>query len=189
MASLTRWTWVWASFGSWWWIGKPSMLQSMGSQIVRHDRVTELNWYMHIIIGATDLGHLLCGKYLLYTPKPYSIVKISTKSDPISIRKSLTLFLTRGDVLAHFLWGRNLTSEAGCVVMGCCLGDAMMQGTAPSSVFLITVLFPLLPLEVPQVWCALWESPRDAGGEVIKWKLPSLPYVSKFKTSPHKPTH
>ena len=92
-------------------------------------------------------------------------------------------------MLAHFLWGRNLTSEAGCVVVGCCLGDAMMQGTAPSSVFLITVLFPLLPLEVPQEWCALWESPRDAGGEVIKWKLPSLPYVSKLKTSPHKPTH
>ena len=23
MASLTRWTWVWASSGSWWWTGKP----------------------------------------------------------------------------------------------------------------------------------------------------------------------
>ena len=30
MASLTRWTWVWASSGSWWWTGKPGMLQSMG---------------------------------------------------------------------------------------------------------------------------------------------------------------
>ena len=30
MASPTRWTWVWASFGSWWWTGKPGMLQSMG---------------------------------------------------------------------------------------------------------------------------------------------------------------
>ena len=27
-----------------WWTGKPSMLQSMGSQRVRHDWVTELNW-------------------------------------------------------------------------------------------------------------------------------------------------
>ena len=26
MASLTRWTWVWASSGSWWWIGRPGML-------------------------------------------------------------------------------------------------------------------------------------------------------------------
>ena len=36
------WTWVWASSGSWWWAGKSSMLQSMGSQRVRHDWVTEL---------------------------------------------------------------------------------------------------------------------------------------------------
>ena len=32
MASPTQWTWVWASSGSWWWTGNPSMLQSMGSQ-------------------------------------------------------------------------------------------------------------------------------------------------------------
>ena len=29
---------------SWWWTGKPGMLQSMGSQRVGHDWVTELNW-------------------------------------------------------------------------------------------------------------------------------------------------
>ena len=32
MASTTRWTWVWASSRSWWWTGKPGMLQSLGSQ-------------------------------------------------------------------------------------------------------------------------------------------------------------
>ena len=32
MASMIRWTWVWASSWRWWWIGKPGMLQSMGSQ-------------------------------------------------------------------------------------------------------------------------------------------------------------
>ena len=42
MASLTQWTWVWASSGSWWWTGKPGMLQSMRLQTVRHDWVTEL---------------------------------------------------------------------------------------------------------------------------------------------------
>ena len=31
MASLTWWTWVWASSGSWWWTGKPGVLQSMGA--------------------------------------------------------------------------------------------------------------------------------------------------------------
>ena len=44
MASLTRQTWVWASSGSQWWTGKPGMLQSMGSQRVRHNWATELNW-------------------------------------------------------------------------------------------------------------------------------------------------
>jgi len=32
MASPTWWTWVWAGSGSWWWTGKPGLLQSMGSQ-------------------------------------------------------------------------------------------------------------------------------------------------------------
>ena len=32
MASPTQWTWVWANSGSWWWTGRPGMLQCMGSQ-------------------------------------------------------------------------------------------------------------------------------------------------------------
>ena len=43
MASLTPWTWVWVSSGSLWWTEKPDVLQSMGSQWVRHNRATELN--------------------------------------------------------------------------------------------------------------------------------------------------
>ena len=41
MASLTQWIWVWASSRSCWWTGKPGVLQSMGSQSVRHDWVTD----------------------------------------------------------------------------------------------------------------------------------------------------
>ena len=44
MASPTRWTWVWASSRSWWWTGKPGMVQSMGLQRVGHNWATELNW-------------------------------------------------------------------------------------------------------------------------------------------------
>ena len=40
MESLTQWTWVWASSRSWWWTGRPGVLQSMGSKRVRH----ELSW-------------------------------------------------------------------------------------------------------------------------------------------------
>ena len=41
---LTRWTWVWASSGSLWWIGKSGMLQSMGSQRIEHDGAAGLDW-------------------------------------------------------------------------------------------------------------------------------------------------
>ena len=43
MASPIRWTWVWASSGSWWWSGRPGVLQPMGSQRVGHNWVAELN--------------------------------------------------------------------------------------------------------------------------------------------------
>ena len=39
--SPTQWTWVWANSGSWWWTGKPGVLQSIGLQRVRQDWVTE----------------------------------------------------------------------------------------------------------------------------------------------------
>ena len=42
MASPTQWTWVWVSSGSWQMDREPGVLQSMGSQRVRHDWVTEL---------------------------------------------------------------------------------------------------------------------------------------------------
>ena len=44
MASLTQWTWVWVSSGSWWWTGSHGVLQSMEVQRVGHDWATELNF-------------------------------------------------------------------------------------------------------------------------------------------------
>ena len=40
MASPTQWAWVWINSRSWWWTGRPGVLQSMGLQRVGH----ELNW-------------------------------------------------------------------------------------------------------------------------------------------------
>ena len=46
MASPTWWTWIWANFRSWWWTGKPGMLQSKGSESQMWlSEWTELNWY------------------------------------------------------------------------------------------------------------------------------------------------
>ena len=45
MASPTRWTWVWASSGSWWWTRKPGMLQSMVAKSqTRLSNWTEVSW-------------------------------------------------------------------------------------------------------------------------------------------------
>ena len=58
MASLTQWTWVWADSGSWWWTGRPGVLQSLGSQRVGNDWANELNW--------TDLtGVRKCSHFIL----------------------------------------------------------------------------------------------------------------------------
>jgi len=43
------WTWVWVNSGSWWWTGKPGVLWSMGSQVVRCDWATELNWLVTLL--------------------------------------------------------------------------------------------------------------------------------------------
>ena len=42
MASPAWWTWIWVNSRSWWWTGKPGMLQSIGLQRVGHNRATEL---------------------------------------------------------------------------------------------------------------------------------------------------
>ena len=41
MASLIKWTWIWASSRKCWRTGKPGVLQSMLSQIIRHDWMIE----------------------------------------------------------------------------------------------------------------------------------------------------
>ena len=41
MASLTQWTWIWASSGTWWRTGKTGILSSMGLQKIGHNWVTK----------------------------------------------------------------------------------------------------------------------------------------------------
>ena len=66
MASPMQWTRVWGGSGSWWWTGKPGVLQSMGSQRVGHDWATKLEvkynfnkivsllGYIHMCICITE---------------------------------------------------------------------------------------------------------------------------------------
>ena len=48
MASPIRWVWV--NSRSWWWTGRPGMLQFVGLQWVGHHRATELNWIIWVFL-------------------------------------------------------------------------------------------------------------------------------------------
>ena len=54
MASPTQWTWVWANSGRWWRIGRPGVLQSMNSQWVRHDFVTEQQFFSELFCNSKE---------------------------------------------------------------------------------------------------------------------------------------
>ena len=54
MASLTQWTWVWVGSRSWWWTGRPGVLPFMGSQEVKRDQATELNWTEVLVIYTLE---------------------------------------------------------------------------------------------------------------------------------------
>ena len=69
MASLTVWTWAWVNSGSWWWTGRLGVLWFMGSQRVRHDWATELNWTELNII-------LICDPHLSKTYFHYSVLML-----------------------------------------------------------------------------------------------------------------
>ena len=71
VASPTRWPWVWVDSGSWWWIGRPGVLQFMGSQRVRHDWVTELNWTEHQLIQQVYNENPLSAKLGSKSPSSY----------------------------------------------------------------------------------------------------------------------
>ena len=81
LVHLTWWTWVEASSGSWWWTGKPGVLQPMGSQRVGHDWATELTWAEGM--GLAPLAWLFAPRHLfhLYCPhhkqsRPYSLCPV-----------------------------------------------------------------------------------------------------------------
>ena len=50
MTSPIQWTWVWVDSRSWWWTGRPGVLQFMELQRVGHDWVTELtDWLWELV--------------------------------------------------------------------------------------------------------------------------------------------
>ena len=76
MASLTQWTWVCVNSRSWWWTGKPGMLQSMGSQSrTQLSNWTELNWCGILVPwpGIKPTSPALEGRFLTTGPPGKSL--------------------------------------------------------------------------------------------------------------------
>ena len=83
MASPAQWTWVWVNSGSWWWTGRPGVLQSMGSQRVGYDWVTELiDWLTWtsiswLCLSNRDLGiadHQCKRRFMKAQDKQHSVL-------------------------------------------------------------------------------------------------------------------
>ena len=68
MVSPTQQTWVWVRSGSWWWTGKPGVLQSMGSQRVGYDWATVLNCHVDFPEVCECSSLSLINSYLLLYP-------------------------------------------------------------------------------------------------------------------------
>jgi len=86
MASPTQRTWIWVNSRSWWWTGRPGLMQSMGLQRVGHDWATELNWIdwkrWDVVGSGREIqdGRDLCilmadPSMLLFDRSQYSIVR------------------------------------------------------------------------------------------------------------------
>ena len=95
MASPTQWTWVWVNSGSWWWTGRPGVLQSMGSQRVGHDWTTE-RWRRHGWVSmdeeAEHRGFFRQRNYpVRFYNDGYMIIHLSKPTEWTTWRVNLTL--------------------------------------------------------------------------------------------------
>ena len=95
MASLTQWTWVWAGSGSWWWTGKPGVLQSMGSK-----SWTQLsNWIVTLMAPVKTRLIMVDGGGLFDNPAWPLALGISSL-----FFKYFYLFMTAGSGCAVAAW-------------------------------------------------------------------------------------
>ena len=151
MASLTQWTWVWVNCRSWWWTGRPGVLQSMGSQRVGSNWVTELNWtYVILSLGSHRLqvqfspsqstgGHT---PYLFDHSPPWpGLIKCPSQKIP-SLKHPVSSFLSHflkrlsfhpdrelleRSLFCSFLWFSPDVAESNANV--CCSADSLIERT------------------------------------------------------------
>ena len=92
MASPTWWTWVWASSGSWCWIGRLGVLQSMGSQTVGH------GW-------LRDWTELICGRYVICCVSSWML------ASPYPLNLGMSPFLRYGRKHKAITWNNGVIGK------------------------------------------------------------------------------
>ena len=122
MASTIQWTRVWINSRSWWWTGRPGVLQFMGSQRVGHDWATELNWTeLKVNMGELDT-------HLGYRSENLRLPTIVVGLTPVgsfiwwppcnqSFHFLLIVNIQQEQLLKHnYLWTSLLTSKCACII-------------------------------------------------------------------------
>ena len=102
MASPTQWTSVWVDSGSWWWTGRPGVLQLTGSQRVGHDSVTELkdslekfwNYLAKLLLVLLTYIFVICCSPCIYRLDNFPTqLQVSIKSFHLSIHSLIHQFI------------------------------------------------------------------------------------------------
>ena len=93
MASPTQWTWVWVNSVSWWWTGRPGVLQSMGSQRVGHYWVSELNW-TELIPTTSQVPHKWEAPLNVFLIRTVPFTKFFTEKELPSVHKANSIYLS-----------------------------------------------------------------------------------------------
>ena len=138
MASLTRWTWVWESSGSWWWAGRPGELRSVGHR--GSDRALSSSWPPHpasapsmprlpsilpcitLLVGPAPIDPMVSvlgftGSYLAHLNLSLSSLRASPP--PLIYSHAATDYLLSLWVLLCLLWTRLLKSLLWLPVPDC----------------------------------------------------------------------
>jgi len=128
MASPTQWTWVWVNSGSWWWTGRPGVLLSMGSQRVRHNGATELNWrHWWKKLKMTQMERYTVFLVILLKWARYSRQSTDSKQ---SLSKTIRIFFIEMQwIVLKFVWKYNrlwIAQTRVCLPMQ---GSILGQGT------------------------------------------------------------
>ena len=112
MASLAQWTWVWVDSRSWWWTGRPGVLQFMGLQRVGQDWATELNWVSIMVQTKAQEVQYFWNKH-----KQGEMIWVAFLSLAICYLNKHLLSDAQTWVLAYFTfkldWGQAASGEAG----------------------------------------------------------------------------